>query len=54
VYSTADGYQQSVTNLQRTSLSTDMVFGDDDGVHELATISGSLPSGLVATLPLPI
>ncbi|HZX56160.1 MAG TPA: hypothetical protein VFE86_15845 [Ilumatobacteraceae bacterium] len=54
VYSTSDGYDQSVTNMQRTSLSSDMVFGDDDGVHELATMSGSVASGLVATLPLPI
>jgi protocatechuate 3,4-dioxygenase beta subunit len=53
VYTTT-GYEQSVTNLAQTSLQTDMVFGDDGGVHELATMSGSAASGLVATLAVPI
>ena len=48
VYAT-DGYDQSVTNMARTSLASDNVFGDgaDD---QLATVSGSVDGGLVAAL----
>jgi len=53
VYAT-DGYEASVRNLSQTSLSSDNVFSDDEGVHELATMTGSVASGLVATLALPI
>jgi protocatechuate 3,4-dioxygenase beta subunit len=53
VYATS-GYEQSVSNLAQTSLQSDNVFGDDGGVHELATMSGSVASGLVAALALPI
>ncbi len=44
VYAT-DGYSASVTNLSRLSLSTDNVFGDDAGVHQLATVTGDPNSG---------
>lgn len=46
----SSGYEQSVQNLARTSLTSDMVFGDDGGVHQLATMSGSVSSGYAASL----
>jgi protocatechuate 3,4-dioxygenase beta subunit len=53
VYAT-DGYSQSVTNLSRVSLASDNVFGDDGGVHELGTISGSIAAGLTVALAVPV
>jgi protocatechuate 3,4-dioxygenase beta subunit len=53
VYAT-DGYAQSVTNLQQVSLATDMVFGDDGGVHELGTVTGRVAGGLMVDLPVPV
>jgi protocatechuate 3,4-dioxygenase beta subunit len=52
VYAT-DGYNQSVRNLSRTSLATDMVFRDGWD-QELATMSGSIDNGLTAFLPVPV
>jgi protocatechuate 3,4-dioxygenase beta subunit len=49
VYAT-DGYEQSVSNLTQVSLSSDMVFGDDGGIHELGTMSGSVDDGLTVQL----
>jgi protocatechuate 3,4-dioxygenase beta subunit len=49
VYATA-GYQQSVANLARVSLSGDNVFGDDGGIHQLASMSGDAAGGYVAAL----
>ncbi|MEV5961413.1 intradiol ring-cleavage dioxygenase [Kribbella sp. NPDC051952] len=49
VYAT-DGYDGSAENLRRTSLEDDNVFGDDDGVHQLATVTGGVTQGYVATL----
>lgn len=49
VYAT-DGYDGSAQNLSQTSLENDNVFGDDDGVHQLATVSGDVSGGYVATL----
>ena len=53
VYAT-DGYGQSVTNLQQVSLATDMVFGNDEGVHQLGTITGSASNGLKVALSVPV
>lgn len=53
VYAT-EGYEQSVTNLAAVSLANDNVFGDDGGVHQLATVTGSVADGYVATLTVPI
>lgn len=53
VYAT-DGYSQSVTNMARVSLASDNVFGDDGGVHELGTISGSIDNGLTVELAVPV
>ena len=48
VYATT-GYEASVTNLSQVSLATDNVFSDGASL-ELATITGSIGSGLTATL----
>ena len=49
VYGSASGYAASVTNLARISFATDNVFSD--GVaSQLATVSGSLSDGYLATL----
>jgi protocatechuate 3,4-dioxygenase beta subunit len=53
VYAT-DGYGQSVTNMGRTSLSSDNVFRDDGGVKQLATMTGTVASGLTATFTVPV
>jgi protocatechuate 3,4-dioxygenase beta subunit len=44
VYATT-GYDASVRNLAQVSLDTDGVFGDDGGVSQLGTVSGSVGSG---------
>jgi len=51
VYATS-GYESSVANLARTSLSQDMVFGDDGGIHQLASMSGDASSGYTASLTI--
>jgi len=51
VYATA-GYEQSVGNLSQVSLQRDNVFGDDGGIHQLATMSGSASSGYTAALTI--
>ena len=48
----SSGYEQSVQNLSRVSLASDMVFGDDGGVHQLATMSGDVSSGYLAALTI--
>ncbi len=53
VYATA-GYEQSVRNMQQVSLQSDMVFGDDGGVHEIGTISGSTEGGYTVMLAVPV
>ena len=49
-----DGYEQSVQNLSQISLATDGVFGDDGGVRELATASGSVNDGYTLALAVPV
>ncbi|HEX2756653.1 MAG TPA: intradiol ring-cleavage dioxygenase [Candidatus Limnocylindrales bacterium] len=53
VYATG-GYSQSVSNLSRVSLQSDMVFGDDGGVHELGTITGDVSNGMTVALTVPV
>ena len=53
VYATT-GYEQSVSNLARVSLDRDMVFGDDGGVSQLATVTGDVTGGYTATLTVGI
>jgi protocatechuate 3,4-dioxygenase beta subunit len=51
VYATS-GYDQSVGNLSQLSLQHDNVFGDDGGIHQLATMSGSASGGYTAALTI--
>lgn len=53
MYATS-GYEQSVTNLSQVTLQSDNVFGDDGGVHELGTVSGSIADGLTVELAAPV
>jgi hypothetical protein len=43
-----------VSNLARVSLDRDMVFGDDGGVLQLATVTGDVTGGYTATLTVGI
>ena len=52
VYAT-DGYQASISNLDRTSLESDMVFSDGYSL-QLATVSGDVNTGMTATLNVPV
>ena len=52
VYATT-GYEASVANLAKTSLATDMVFSDGYSL-QLATMTGSVEKGYVATLNVPV
>lgn len=49
VYATS-GYQQSVSNLSQVSLTSDNVFGNDAGVHQLGTVTGDVTSGMQVAL----
>jgi protocatechuate 3,4-dioxygenase beta subunit len=53
VYATT-GYQASVSNLAELTLATDSVFRNDGGVHQLATVSGDVTAGYVASLAVPV
>jgi protocatechuate 3,4-dioxygenase beta subunit len=53
VYAT-DGYGQSIVTLSQVSLERDGVFGDDGGVHELGTVSGSVADGMTVALTVPV
>ncbi|HUL55598.1 MAG TPA: intradiol ring-cleavage dioxygenase [Usitatibacter sp.] len=50
VYAQASLYPQSLANQDQVTLLTDNVFGDDGGVYELGTVTGSLASGYAVTL----
>ena len=51
VYATS-GYEQSVANLSQVSLTGDNVFGDDGGIHQIATMSGDAAGGYSAALTI--
>ena len=51
VYATT-GYEQSVSNLSQTSLTSDNVFGNDGGIYQLATVTGNATDGYVANLSI--
>jgi protocatechuate 3,4-dioxygenase beta subunit len=53
VYATA-GYESSVRTLSQVSLTSDNVFSDDGGVHELGTIMGDVSSGMAVALTVPV
>lgn len=46
----SSGYESSLTNFPNTPLAKDMVFGDDGGIHQLASTSGSVAAGYQAAL----
>ena len=52
VYAT-DGYEASVSNMRRTSLSSDMVFRDG-AEDETPAVAGSVTEGYTATLAVPV
>ena len=52
VYATS-GYQQSITNLARITLATDMVFSDGASL-ELATMTGDVAGGMTASLTVAV
>lgn len=49
VYATP-GYEASVSNLSRVSLTSDNVFEDDGGASQLATVTGDVTSGYTVRL----
>jgi protocatechuate 3,4-dioxygenase beta subunit len=51
--SATNGYEDSVANLARTSLASDMVFGDGYSL-QLAKVTGNVDDGYVATLNVPV
>ncbi len=53
VYATT-GYESSARNFPNTTLNSDNVFGDDGGIHQLATMSGSGSAGYTAGLNVTI
>ena len=53
VYATP-GYERSITNMTRTTLTSDNVFGDDGGIYQLATMTGSAAEGYTAALNVTI
>lgn len=46
----SSGYETSARNFPNTTLKSDLVFRDDGGIHQLATMSGSVAAGYVAGL----
>lgn len=50
VYAQTTLYPNSTNNLDRVTLQSDNVFGDDGGVHQLATTSGNIVDGYAAFL----
>ena len=52
VYATS-GYERSVANLAKTSLDSDMVFGDGYSL-QLASVTGDVTRGMTASLGVPV
>jgi protocatechuate 3,4-dioxygenase beta subunit len=53
VYSSADGYDASVSNLKQVSLDTDNVFSDGHSL-QMATLTGSVSKGYELQLAVPV
>jgi len=53
VYASA-GYETSARNFPNTTLGSDNVFGEDGGIYQLATMSGSVTGGYAAGLNVTI
>lgn len=54
VYAQSTLYAGSLANLNQTPLSSDNVFGNDGGVLQMASVSGSIANGYSATLEVGI
>ena len=54
VYANAEGYEQSIPNMDRVTLATDMVFGDDLAAREMAAVTGDVTCGYTATLAITV
>ena len=52
VYQNTSTYPNSTRNLGQLSLKTDNVFGNDGGIHQLATVTGDASSGYVVNLTI--
>jgi protocatechuate 3,4-dioxygenase beta subunit len=50
VYATT-GYEQSIRNASQVSLQSDNVFGEDGGIHQIASMAGSV-AGYTASLTI--
>lgn len=50
VYDNVTGYTASIRNLAGITLTSDNVFGEDQAVKQMATVTGSATDGYVATL----
>lgn len=50
VYAQSSLYPSSANNLNQITLNSDNVFGDDGGVHQLATVTGNNTDGYTAFL----
>ena len=46
----SEGYESSARNFAKSTLADDNVFGDDGGIYQLATMSGSVEGGYTAAL----
>ncbi len=53
VYAT-DGYGSSLSTFAGVSLASDMVFGNDGGIHQIGAMSGTIADGLTVELPVPV
>ncbi len=53
VYSNVDGYEQSLTNMEQTTLDSDGVFSDGYSL-QLASVTGSVDEGYTVTLNVPV
>ncbi|MFC4138636.1 MULTISPECIES: intradiol ring-cleavage dioxygenase [unclassified Microbacterium] len=53
VYATS-GYEDSVRNASQVTLAGDNVFGDDGGIHQIATMTGSVSDGYTAALTIAV
>lgn len=50
----SSGYETSARNFPNTTLKSDNVFGDDGGIYQLATMSGSVSAGYTAGLKVTV
>jgi protocatechuate 3,4-dioxygenase beta subunit len=48
----SNGYSSSARNQAQASLATDNVFGNDGGIHQIASMSGSVSGGYTAALTI--